>query len=151
MVQGKSSGPSAARRSALTRALSALLLFVWMGCQGATQLDTGVVSCSPGTTDCDGVCTVTDFDPGNCGTCGKACVSPQVCSVGQCGSQCVGGTILCGSLCVTTQSDPANCGGCGKVCASGEVCSAGQCGSQCLGGSTKCGLSCVDTQNDPGN
>jgi hypothetical protein len=116
-----------------------------------TTSTTSGTMCGPGATLCNGTCTVTDFDPQNCGTCGMACAQGEVCSGGQCGLSCSGGTTKCGSVCVDTKNDPTNCGMCGMACAQGEVCSAGQCALDCAGGTTKCGTACVDINNDPAN
>lgn len=109
-------------------------------------------SCGTGTTRCGSECTVTKFDPNNCGACGVKCAMGQSCSEGMCTSQtCNGGSVQCGASCVDTQNDPANCGGCMKTCPIGQVCSAGKCDLFCNGGTTKCLNLCVDTQSDPKN
>jgi len=110
---------------------------------------TGGSAGCPGTlTDCNGTCTNTEFDPGNCGTCGTACKTGEFCSQGTCAGQCLG-TTLCGTKCVDTGTDAANCGACGTACKAGEVCSVGKCGVSCAGGATQCGTECVDTQSNP--
>jgi hypothetical protein len=113
--------------------------------------NTGGGNPCPGATLCGSSCTNTDFDPANCGTCGNACPTGQLCSAGVCGLTCGGGSTLCTDKCVDAQNDPANCGTCGTACASGEVCSAGSCGLNCAGGSTKCTDKCVDVNSDPAN
>jgi len=107
----------------------------------------------PGATNCDGLCTDTDLDPDNCGDCGVECDAGMLCSIGQCGVDCLGGTTQCDDLCVDTNVDPANCGGCGTefACEADEVCSAGQCGFECIGGTTECDGLCIDTNVDPAN
>jgi len=54
--------------------------------------------------DCIGVCTATDLDPNNCGTCGTICQNGQVCSSGQCGIEVVyrGGAVFLLSVRVAT-------------------------------------------------
>ena len=152
----------------------ALSLGAWIGCatgvgtSGAIGLTTGSGGSSstsstssasgsgggaacPGATLCAGKCTSTAFDPGNCGSCGKACAAGQFCSNGQCGATCSGGAQDCSGTCTNPSFDPKNCGTCGHACAMGEVCSGGQCNAQCLGGTTDCSSKCVDTQIDPVN
>ncbi|MCC6216488.1 MAG: choice-of-anchor L domain-containing protein [Polyangiaceae bacterium] len=109
----------------------------------------GSGACGAGATSCGGVCTVLDFDPRNCGSCGNACDPGEVCSGGDCALACGGGTVECAGRCVDTGVDPAHCGGCGFQCTGGEVCAAGKCGLTCGGGLTPCAGSCVDTELDP--
>lgn len=116
--------------------------------------DTGIV-CRAGTNRCGTGCADYATDRRNCGGCGQACASGQVCvpeaaAIGQC--VCQAGTTLCDGRCVTTASDPTACGACGVACASGQVCEAGQCRASCtLGVSTRCGSSCIDVSSDVGN
>ena len=108
--------------------------------------------CGNGATLCGATCTVTQFDPQNCGSCGHACNTGESCVTGTCTSSvCNGGTTQCGAKCVDVENDPANCGSCGNACPVGEVCSGGQCSLFCNGGTTKCANQCVDTQSDPKN
>ncbi|MBX7097976.1 MAG: hypothetical protein K1X89_09700 [Myxococcaceae bacterium] len=105
------------------------------------------VVCRAGTTKCNGGCADFSSDTRNCGACGIACQSSQVCVDSQC--VCQAGTSPCNGRCVVTASDPANCGGCGVACPSGQVCEASQCKAGCaLGTSSRCGDSCVDLQRD---
>jgi len=109
-------------------------------------------NCGSGAQTCNGTCTVTQFDPNNCGACGNKCASGQSCVSGTCtSSECNGGSTQCGDECVDVQNDPANCGGCGDACPIGQVCSGGACALDCNGGTTKCSNLCVDTQSDPQN
>jgi hypothetical protein len=121
------------------------------GATGGTNVggtgNTGGSGCGS-LTDCNGVCTDTQNNPQNCGTCGNACNSGDFCSQGSCNSVCLGST-LCGSACVNTDTDPNNCGSCGNACPTGQVCSVGQCGVKCAGGASQCGSECVDTQSNP--
>lgn len=94
---------------------------------GGSGGSTGI-ECGPGATLCGDTCTVTEFDPANCGACGVACEAQQWCSEGQCVSDCGSGALaLCGELCVDLQTDAANCGACGESCSGIDVCVAGQC------------------------
>src|SRR5580658_7557716 len=113
---------------------AALLLIASSGCSS---------SCPTGSTMCGSVCVHTMTDSANCGACGKACPSGQVCSAGNCELECTGGTTQCGGKCTNTLNDPANCGACGFACSSGLVCSVGKCGLQCSGGTTLCTQNCI--------
>ncbi|MBI4703653.1 MAG: hypothetical protein HY744_21285 [Deltaproteobacteria bacterium] len=108
-------------------------------------------ACPAGIELCGAECTATQLDPGNCGSCGKACDKGYVCSGGVCQFDCLGGTTKCGTSCVDTSLDRDHCGGCDQACGTGQVCSAGECGVDCLGGTTKCGSLCVNTASDPQN
>jgi hypothetical protein len=115
----------------------------------------GTTSCGSGTL-CNGTCVNTQSDNANCGTCGTACATGEVCSQGKCATSCGGGTKLCGSICADTKNDPQNCGGCGTKCGAGEVCNAGSCGTTCASGQTVCGADagtpyCASTKTDNAN
>jgi hypothetical protein len=141
--------------------LFAILAVAGTGCGIRSPLDDvpidGSVSgdggpCGSGTTSCNGTCTVTDFDPSNCGKCGNACATGLSCVKGTCtASECNGGTTKCTDKCADLENDPGNCGKCGAACPVGQVCSAGKCDLFCNGGTTKCGNLCVDSQSDPKN
>lgn len=111
--------------------------------------DTGVV-CRAGTTRCGNGCADFQTDSRNCGACGQACLSGQVCKSGAC--LCASGSTLCDGRCVVTKSDPKNCGTCGNSCGAGDVCENGSCKSDCSPGFTRCsGFSCISIDNDPDN
>ena len=112
--------------------------------------DTGA-TCSGDQKVCGGACTSVQFDPSNCGDCGKKCGAGEVCSLGACKTSCDAPLTKCGASCTDTKLDPNNCGTCGTKCVAGEVCSATGCGIVCPGTLTKCDKSCFDTQNDPKN
>lgn len=109
--------------------LSAVLL---LGCP-----NTGIV-CTPGTDRCGQGCIDPKADSKNCGACGNACRSGQICAAGSC--ECGFGTVACDGECTVLDTDPKNCGGCakdgGQVCAGNQVCEATD------GGAPACRLSC---------
>ena len=81
-------------------------------------------------------CVATQTDRANCGACGMACGTDQVCSNGACTFMCTGTSTECtgasgdaGSLryCADLQSDRANCGACGAACQEGFGCFEGRC------------------------
>lgn len=117
-------------------------LFLLTGCP-----DTGII-CQTGTVRCGQGCIDPSADSKNCGMCGSACRSGQVCASGMC--QCGSGTQLCAGECVLVETDPKNCGVCGKQCATGEVCEGGFCKLSCplTGASTVCSGACVDTRSN---
>ena len=95
-------------------------------------------------TSCAGDCVDTRFDPRNCGSCGGACATGEVCNDGTCAGGCGVGTVQCGDRCVDTAVDGTHCGSCDNVCADGEVCRTGACALSCAGGTRECTGSCVD-------
>ena len=52
--------------------------------------------CAAGKTKCGTTCTSTSTDPKNCGRCGLACATGEVCSKGTCGFSCSPPETLCG-------------------------------------------------------
>lgn len=116
----------------------------------AAPVDAGP-TCGVGSQLCGDTCATLDRDPANCGACGKACNTGEVCSAGKCEFACGTGTSLCSGLCVNEQADPGNCGTCGNKCGQGQVCSAGKCAPTCAQGTTACGAACVDTNVDRAN
>jgi hypothetical protein len=78
-------------------------------------------------TMCSGQCVDTSVDPGNCGGCGVACASGQVCESGACTTCPSTAPDFCNGTCTALASDPGNCGGCGNVCAAGTSCQSGTC------------------------
>lgn len=117
---------------------------------GATT-DSSGMACTTGQVMCSNACTDTKKDHDNCGMCGTACKTGELCSLGTCAASCGGGTTQCGMTCTVTKNDPENCGMCGTKCKMGEFCSNGMCASTCGGGTTQCGNICADTKVDPSN
>src|SRR5207302_1354506 len=106
----------------------------------ATQ---GAVStlCGTGSAACSGICTATDSDPSNCGSCGTACgavahgssmCQNSACTISFCNvgfGDCDG---IAADGCETSLTSTANCGACGHSCnnpanAALSACSSGQC------------------------
>lgn len=125
--------------SAVLLALCAVVLLP--GCP-----DTGII-CATGTVRCGQGCIDPNADAKNCGTCGSACRSGQVCVGADC--VCAAGTFSCGGECVVRENDPKNCGACGNRCAATEVCEASICRQQCAAASpTNCAGACVNTSTN---
>lgn len=98
---------------------------------------TGGGGCAVGLVDCAGACVDTQADGSNCGTCGVACATGELCSGGTCtAAGCPGAELECAQACVDVQTNSAHCGACDQPCAAGEQCMAGSC--QCPIGQT-CG------------
>ncbi len=102
---------------------------------GGTLCDSGV----PGYSEC-----VDDsIDRNNCGGCGVACGSTQVCNDGTCEElTCGSGEVPCDGVCVSGDS-------CGESCGVNATCDEGSCA--CNSGTVACGEHCVDTNNDDDN
>jgi hypothetical protein len=149
---------AAALAAAWKGAAISLVSLALAGC-GKAEPEVAIVSISGG--ECAGVdcrcadelascgttCIDVSSDAQNCGACGQACPTTQVCSAGACG--CPTDRLLCGASCIDSSSDDQNCGGCGNACRDSEVCSSGAC--VCPTGQALCGDSCVDQQSDESN
>ncbi|HVV50603.1 MAG TPA: LamG-like jellyroll fold domain-containing protein, partial [Polyangia bacterium] len=104
-------------------------------------------------------CANTATDNANCGTCGNACGTGEVCQGGACALTC-GALTKCtpssgAPYCANTDTDSANCGTCGNACGTGQVCQGGVCTLSC-GALTKCSPSsgvpyCANTDTDNAN
>ncbi len=98
-------------------------------CPPPLVCDLGFCRCPGATEQCGDACVDTTSDPGNCGSCGHACATGDVCSGGTCQPICPPPTQLCPSGCSNPANDNANCGFCGHACdvAAGESCQMGTC------------------------
>jgi len=85
--------------------------------------------CSPGQTNCNGVCVDLSSDPANCATCGVACGAGLFCSASTCSSTCNAPMTVCGVACVDTMTSAAYCGNCTTACQPGAACTNGVCGA----------------------
>ena len=77
------------------------------------------IACDELSADCnhksfDGCEVFTGDDPLNCGGCGLACKTGELCWKGACG--CPGGFTQCGNDCRDLESDNNSCGTCDKKC-----------------------------------
>ena len=99
------------------------------GCAGGNCFFMRERACASGLASCNGSCTDVLVDPANCGTCGNACASGEVCFAGLCAREhrCDAPLVNCNDVCVDVNTDPANCGGCAVACAADEICFAGAC------------------------
>ncbi|HEX4386412.1 MAG TPA: hypothetical protein VH083_25835, partial [Myxococcales bacterium] len=91
------------------------------------------VACAAGQITCGGAdagqaltCATLDTDRANCGGCGTACGSTEVCGDSRCAPCPIA---QCNNVCTDTQHDAANCGACGTACAAGQACLNGACGA----------------------
>jgi len=135
-------------------AIAAVLLGVTSAAVGCLKQDctSNETLCSP-----DGgatYCANTQTDSVNCGICGVACMSGQLCAGGQCltcGAMTAcspdGGAVYCANI----QTDNANCGACGNICDAGQMCSSGQCTANCAAPMVECSGECTSVGTDPTN
>jgi hypothetical protein len=127
--------------------LHALYVDGYSGASGAYTLSLRYGSCTTGQTLCGTTCVDLQTSATNCGTCGTACGTGQVCTAGRCG--CPTGQLLCGGVCVNAQTSVTNCGACGRTCLAGQSCTAGAC--VCPTGTNVCGTACVNLQTSATN
>jgi hypothetical protein len=90
-------------------------------------------------------------DPDNCGSCGSACGTDEVCYDGSCTTSCPGGFTDCSGSCRDLASDRLNCGSCDNECESWEVCESSTCTTRCASPLVNCSGVCTDTRYDPTN
>lgn len=106
-----------------------------IGDPACTMCSSNCTTLSPPQTCCGSSCADRMTDELNCGTCGHACVSGEVCCAGacvasteaHCGGACAVciGQLCCSSACVAV--DTTNCQACGVTCSAGSAC----CGTGC--------------------
>lgn len=104
-------------------------------------------ACGSGYVDCGGTCVSLESDPANCGTCGAACDSGQVCAAGQCATECAPGQDTCDGACADLASDHDHCGACGNACDSEQACVNGACVLDCPSGYDICDGACVNLRS----
>ncbi len=115
----------------------------------------GTCTCSVGASPrtCGTVCVDLAFDRQNCGACGNACKTGEVCSEGTCQIECGGTTPqLCNGGCVNAQSNAQACGttcaNCEATTGKGSVCLNGSCTCNAGASPRTCGTACVDLAVD---
>lgn len=91
--------------------------------------DGGGPSCPAGQSRCPRGCVNLRSEWLDCGACGNACSSDEVCTGGVCRPSCgqPGETYCGGATCAHLQTDSTDCGRCGNACSPIEVCDAGSC------------------------
>jgi hypothetical protein len=94
------------------------------------------------------VCTDTNSDINNCGSCGVACQQGYFCVQGYCQIVCPQGYGQCGQQCFDFQNDSLHCGSCYTQCFGNQVCTQGIC---CNQGLVNCNSQCTNTNDDANN
>lgn len=97
---------------------------------------------------CNDNCVDLARDPSNCGTCGTACNTGEVCQEGVCVLACSHGATECPEGCRDLAVDPHNCGECGNACVPGQICRDGTCRFHCAPGMVECDGACRDVMVD---
>ncbi|MHB8417502.1 MAG: MXAN_6577-like cysteine-rich protein [Myxococcales bacterium] len=82
-------------------------------------------SSDAGLTDCGGSCVDLGANPSDCGQCGQACGTGEICADAGCG--CPAGQTLCDGGCEDVSQNQQSCGACGVACAAWQLCRGGHC------------------------
>jgi hypothetical protein len=88
---------------------------------------TKALVCPSDLRSCGATCTDITTDRDNCGACGVACSSSQVCQMGECMRKCSAGETRCFDGCHDLFYDAQNCGTCGNSCPVGLTCNKSVC------------------------
>jgi len=132
----------------MPRPLFALLcIAVVLAASCMTKFDTG--ACEGGLTSCSGECVDLASDEANCGECGNACGSGEVCSGSTCSAGCDPGLENCGGSCVNLATSNDHCGVCFNACAIRRHCEDSTC--VCDEGLEECSGVCANLGTDPMN
>lgn len=130
-------------------------------CDATGKCVTPAPTCAAPKKLCGADCVDPQSNGANCGTCGHACATGEVCSAGACkAGGCGTGLTQCGSGCVDLTQDPNNCNACGSVCSG--TCTGGTClgpdggpvdpdGGPTGPGDTSSGLGCYGCATTEGN
>jgi hypothetical protein len=88
---------------------------------------TKALVCPSDRRSCGANCTDIMTDRDNCGACGVACTSSQICQMGECLRKCSVGETRCFDGCHDLFYDAQNCGTCGNACPVGLTCNKSVC------------------------
>ncbi|TNE46499.1 MAG: hypothetical protein EP343_23110 [Deltaproteobacteria bacterium] len=124
------------------------------------------IVCQPGESCCKDLkrCVDLQIDEQNCGACGRACASDQICcqgicirnghsNCGKCGRSCNSNEFCCENACVSPFSNRNHCGQCGDSCPDKQICVQAQC-EACPADKTFCSTGekqgdCFDLKSNP--
>lgn len=130
---------------------------------GVCRAGACTTACRSSFADCDGDpsngCETSIINnASNCGACGRACGSSQICVSNRCDTVCAPGVTNCSGACVELSFDINNCGVCGRRCEaranSSVLCNQRECVYSCDPGFVTCGptsFCAVNLSSDPTN
>jgi hypothetical protein len=110
----------------------------------SSSSSSGGDGCDRGLVKCGDACVDIAWSDANCGACGQACNTGELCTYRHCAPSSVycsdaGGLgALCDGQCVLTDQHLDHCGGCGKACDATSYCLDGAC-TPWQGDGTSCG------------